>query len=274
MSRLLAPPRRRAAAELVPAPFAGFADVRFAQYVRKQSAESALDVAATALMPAPAARTERGRQAWLVDNWWYFYRHARQAGGATSFLGDLDEMHEHVSAQQPDARAGGQRGGSGATEGGYERASTGRHVGAADREAARKVLAALDRALCVAPSQPARARGGRGRGSRGAADATPLSAPESSAEEIAEVAGEIGRRRHHAELSVLLCLHFSNAAELALAICGSERKARRPAESAAEQALNALLDSEEERLVHEACAAFAGGAERRLPRGTLEQALA
>ena len=74
---------------------------------------------------------------------------------------------------------------------------------------------------------------------------------------------------------MIMCLHFSNAAELALEICNSQER-REPASSPMEAFLNQLLLVEQERLVHESCAAFGHGSGCRgsLPVGTVEQAMA
>lgn len=96
---------------------------------------------------------------------------------------------------------------------------------------------------------------------------------------MAAIADEIGRRRHHAELAVLMCLHHSNAPALALAVCdaaeGGAVTGADPAASPLERRLQRLLAAHQAKLVSEACSAFEHGRPSRGQgrTGTIEEIL-
>ena len=127
----------------------------------------------------------------------------------------------------------------------------------AERDAARRVLAVLDGELLTQDSC----------GWRGAP-------PPPSEQDVASIAQEIGRLRHHAELSVMMCLHYSNAPELALELCNSEKQHAQGQSSSTEVRLEQLLQFEQERLVKECCIRFEHGSKLRgkMLRGTLQVA--
>ena len=65
------------------------------------------------------------------------------------------------------------------------------------------------------------------------------------------IVGEIGRLRHHAELTAMMCYGFRNAEELALAIIAQSNPspADAPPTGAAANSLEAALQEEQQRLV-------------------------
>ena len=152
------------------------------------------------------------------------------------------------------------------------RASRGAGPVDADRAAARRVLD-----FCV--SSPKSARG----------CISTSGAREDEARlhlEEARLLEMLGRLRHHAELAVLLCMHFRNAAELAREIARDGR-AHDDADACADgssegvvmgvdaSALDQRLKSEQERFVDEALERFEHAARRNtLPMGTVQQCLA
>ena len=90
-------------------------------------------------------------------------------------------------------------------------------------------------------------------------------------EEEASVAAELGRMRHHAELTVMMTMQFSNAAELAVAICQSGADGQG---GAADSALQAKLQAEQARLVRDSLEAFGHPARKSgLPKGDVESCL-
>ena len=101
---------------------------------------------------------------------------------------------------------------------------------------------------------------------------------------LLEMTEMLSRLRHHAELAVLLCLHFRNAAELAREIArdadacadgSSEGLAMGVDAPALDRWLNKQLKSEQERFVDEALERFEHAARRdTLPVGTVQQCLA
>ena len=101
---------------------------------------------------------------------------------------------------------------------------------------------------------------------------------------LLEMTEMLSRLRHHAELAVMLCLHFRNAAELAREIArdadacadgSSEGLAVGVDAPALAQRLNMRLKSEQERFVDEALERFEHAARRdTLPLGTVQQCLA
>ena len=72
-----------------------------------------------------------------------------------------------------------------------------------------------------------------------------------------------------------MCLHYSNAPELALQICNSEKPHMSGPTSPMEQRLDQLLDLEQERMVQEYCNIFAHGSKLRgkMCIGTLREVL-
>ena len=281
-----------------------FADVRFVTWMRHTHAESLCELGADELMRLDACGTRNGAgagaggwngdarngsgkrsppsdarkpkppseqsaeaQRWVVRNWLYFYRNQRQLS-AVEWLGDLETWHSHVqgvanATASDSGRAGGgggDRGGDGGGggqggEGSYERASTGRQeaLEQADRAAARKLLRALG-----PPAATTRA----------------AAAAASEAEELS-VAGEIGRMRHHAELTAMMCMQYRNAAELATIICQQgDGGGAAAAGGTAEAELQAMLKLEQGRLVREALEAFGHRSRcKGLPVGTVEECL-
>ena len=93
-----------------------------------------------------------------------------------------------------------------------------------------------------------------------------------AARDLAEVTREIGRLRHHAELTSMMCLGFRNAEALAIAI--SEQAEPAAAEGAQNQLLHDALKLEQRQLVRDSLEAL-GHAQRRaqLPEGTIEECL-
>ena len=96
-------------------------------------------------------------------------------------------------------------------------------------------------------------------------------ASETTADE-AVLAEEIGRMRHHAELTAMMCLHLSNAAELAVAICTQSSP---PPNTGGDDELARDLQSAQCRLVHEALTEFEHGRAERGATcvGTLEDCI-
>jgi hypothetical protein len=233
-------------------------DVRYAQWMRQQNAAAVLDLDQVT-MPlacgegcAQSVRSEAVSQEWISQHWHYFYRNQRQASTA-SYLGDLEDLRSHQAELQSRGTCK-----EPANEA-FERASTGNGPGAADRAAARRVLDSF---------------GPAGTAS-GACD------DEATLLEMTEM---LSRLRHHAELAVMLCLHFRNAAELAREIArdadacadgSSEGLAVGVDAPALAQRLNMRLKSEQERFVDEALERFEHAARRdTLPLGTVQQCLA
>ena len=255
-----------------------FADVRFASWLRHAHTEALVELGADELMRldrgvapgwkraavAAAARankaggggppkpTEPGAQEWLVKHWLYFYRNQRQVS-AVEWLGDLDDMSTHLeaagrtAAEQARARQQSASAGGGADDGGYERASTGRQPrNKADRSAARRVLERLG-------------------------DWNPRSKAAARQEEE-QLAAEIGRLRHHAELTTMMCMGFRNAEELAVGIMAQSEGGA----AGGDVGLQAALEAEHRLLVREALDVFGHTAERcaGLPVGTVQECLA
>ena len=232
--------------------------------MRKQHKHKCRDLGATELMRSRSGPPSSAEQeTWYVSNWLYFYRNKRQQGAA-KFMGDLDDLKEHQRQQRqgasdPAAALQGASAGDGG-EPSYERASTGMKLSDNDMQAARTLVAALD--AMVGQSTGPRKRKGKG-----------VSQPPVDSAEVQQMAAEIGRRRHHAELAAMMCIHFSNAPQLAFNICSSQED--QPEPSATGRALHKLLLAEQKRLVDESCLLFGHGSDSRgkLPKGTLEEAL-
>lgn len=131
----------------------------------------------------------------------------------------------------------------------YERASTGRQQthAEADKKAARTLLKAFG----------------------------PAGNAKAARQEEQNVAEEIGRMRHHAELTAMMCMQYRNAAELAVAICAqSEQGKEAGGADAASGQLQVLLQLEQARLVHEALDHFGHPARAKgLPVGTVQDCL-
>ena len=233
-------------------------DVRYAQWMRQQNAAVVLDLDQST-MPlacgegcAQSVRSEAESQEWISQHWHYFYRNQRQASTA-SYLGDLEDLRSHQAELQSRGTCK-----EPANEA-FERASTGDGPGAADRAAARRVLDSFGPA----------------------GTASGVCEDEATLLEMAEM---LSRLRHHAELAVMLCLHFRNAAELAREIArdadacadgSSEGLAVGVDAPALAQRLNMRLKSEQERFVDEALERFEHAARRdTLPLGTVQQCLA
>ena len=240
-----------------------FADVRFATWMRQSLRGAMRELGANELLrldrgervwpsskraPAkPAASnghaakahaavlTEPGAEEWVGRNWLYFYRNQRQPG-SVDWLGDLGDLSSSL------ASAGRGEGGGG--NGSYERASTGRQrENASDLSAARRVLSRVG----------------------------PAPSADDAARDLSEVTREIGRLRHHAELTSMMCLGFRNAEALAIAI---SEQAEPAAAEGAQQLLHDALKLEQRQLVRESLEAL-GHAQRRaeLPEGTVEECL-
>ena len=250
-----------------------FADVRFATWMRHSHKGSVVELGADELMrldrgEAGWVTTTKGggskqqkpaepnAQAWLVRNWLYFYRNTRQTS-AVEWLGDLDDLNTHLEQSGKEAAKKAKKkqaaseaaNGSGGSE--YERASTGRQrENPGDRRAARRVLAKLG----PPPGGAAAAR-----------------------QEEDGLTSEIGRMRHHCELTSMMCMGFRNAEALANAMIEKNDGgggAVSTADAGAGGALQMALRAEQKELVKEALEMF-GHKERRaeLPTGTLEECL-
>ena len=264
-------------------------DVRFAQWMRQENAAVVLDldqgtmplacgegcaqsgggalVSLGAVVGTSAAVSEAESHKWLSQHWHYFYRNQRQAS-TVHYLGDLEDLRAH----QAELQSSGAHIGPLCANEAFERASTGDGPVDADRAAARRVLD-----FCV--SSPESARG----------CISTSGAREDEARlhlEEARLLEMLGRLRHHAELAVLLCMHFRNAAELAREIARDGR-AHDDADACADgssegvvmgvdaSALDQRLKSEQERFVDEALERFEHAARRNtLPMGTVQQCLA
>ena len=164
------------------------------------------------------------------------------------------QSYHREQQQQVAARAHGS-----AADAEHERASTGLQVSMADWEAARRLLG-----MPPAGASDAGARRKGGGASRGARGRVPSGRDHAEVQPVAEV---VAQMRHHAELTVIMCLHFSNAAELAIGVC------ERQSEPHPDPETGRLLQAEQARLVHEACATFGHGSRGKLPRGNLEDCL-
>lgn len=251
-----------------------FADVRFATWMRSTHKEAVRELGPDELMRLDAGKPSGSRvakpgskpkapseqsaeaQRWLLSNWLYFYRNQRTVS-AVEWLGDLDDLHDHIEGMQrgaaaADAVKAATGGGRSAEQ--YERASTGRQMthAEADRKAARILLKAFG----------------------------PAGNAKAARQEEQSVAEEIGRMRHHAELTAMMCMQYRNAAEIAVAICaqgqggGGGGGGAQPA-GGAESGLQALLQMEQARLVHEALEHFGHPARAKgLPLGNVQDCLA
>ena len=224
-----------------------FCDVRFSQFLRHQlghkGAFAELDARGLMRlcgMSETSASSSAAQSGWLAQHWLYFYRQTRHLG-ETRWLQNLDDMR---SFARESTLAAASRGAS--TE--HDRASTGLHLSEADWAAARTLLGI--------EGNGARRKGGRAM-ARG------------PAEQERALASEIARMRHHAELSVMMCLHVANTAELAVAIC------EQGAEPHPDPETGKILRAEQARLVREACDKFGHGTACRgkLPIGTLDDCL-
>ena len=250
-----------------------FADVRFATWMRHAHSERHVELGADELMRlergadphwrtaaataaaraksnAPPQPTEPGAQEWLLRHWLYFYRNQRQTS-AVEWIGDLDDMNSHFAeagraAAEESRMASAAAGGGDA--GGYERASTGRQPRSdMDRRSARRVL---ERLGDWAPRDEAAAR-----------------------RDADELAVEIGRLRHHAELTAMMCMGYRNAEELAVAIMVQSEAPRSGPKG--DDALQAALQKEHRVLVREALDGFRHPPRRdELPVGTVQDCLA
>ena len=191
---------------------------------------------------------ERDAQAWMARHWLYFYRNTRQLS-AVEWMGNLDDLNAHhleLSHSPHETAATATAAGSE-----YERASTGlQPPHEADRLAARRVLGRLGES----PSQAVARR------------------------EEEELTAEIGRLRHHAELTAMMCMGFRNAQALAVAVIGQASSGSsgdgQPTGSQG-RALAAALQHEQNQLVCAALEAFGHSSRRaELPVGTVEECLA
>jgi hypothetical protein len=247
-----------------------FADVRFATWMRQENSGAVRELDADALVLLDAAGkggsgggggggtdsvSTRDKERWLVSNWLYFYRNQRQLSAVTH-MGDLEDLNEHLQAERNAKEAKAAAGAAaaaastsdaaGAPE--YERASTGRLENDADRDAARRLIRSLGP---LPESAKARMR------------------------EEDELTAEVGLMRHHAELTAMMCLGYSNAQELAIAICTqSDPGGGAAPPDSADSVLRGKLRAEQERLVREALTTF-GHLQGRaaLPIGSLQDVL-
>ena len=185
----------------------------------------------------------------MLSHWLYFYRNERQQS-AVEWLGELDDLSTNLEAAGRHAAEKARAHAAGAGEA-YERASTGRQPRSeADRAAAKRVLARLGPAPTAAAAR----------------------------DEEAQLVAEIGRMRHHAELTVMMTMGFRNAEALAADILSqADPSAKQAAQAggAPGDALGGLLLAESKRLVRETLEALGHGQRRaELPSGTLEECLA
>jgi hypothetical protein len=192
-------------------------------------------------------------QSWLVNHWLYFYRNQRQLT-AVEWMGDLDDLNTHLeeTGMKKAAQTKTDRvvaGGAGAE---YERASTGQQAShVADVRAAQRVLGMLGIDMSTADAK----------------------------RDTVELAKEVGRLRHHAELTAMMCLGFRNAHELALAIIEQSDPNKDGASgrdaSDTQSLLQHALKAEQRTLIKEMLDTF-GHASRRatLPTGTVAECLA
>ena len=242
-----------------------FADVRFASWMRQEHGASVVELDAAQLMeldaqdgsaprhpqakltptqqPPPSRRPPSHPRAerWVISNWFYFYRNQRRQS-EVSWMDNLQDLSAHHATSS---------GGSPSDGGEYERASTGRQVEGGDVAAARRLLRSI-----------------------------PVSVPWSAGarkQEEEALAVEIGRRRHHAELSAMMCFGYRNAAELALTICtqmDAQGQAAGAVIGSATAALDAALQDEQTRLVREALEAFCHAKRQTsLPIGSIQDVL-
>ena len=149
-----------------------FCDVRFATWMRREVdhggrglvRELSVDELAE-LSSAEGGRPARplddaAKSRWLVGHWMYYYRNTR-ALSAVRWMGDLEDLHDHLkgaSAAEAAKAHQGQGGGGGGGDDGYSRASTGRERHERDLGVARRALRSQPhaRTRCTDPS-PCRA---------------------------------------------------------------------------------------------------------------------
>ena len=213
--------------------------MRFAQFIRHQANGAkgkVLDIGAEELMQLGGARPSDGRSEAKRAAWlsdnWMYFYRNTRQMTQTTQMNSLEDLQAYTNEASSLARAEGDASDD------YERTSTGLTVKQKDRVAA-KALAKRSRQIAL---------------------------------DEEALATEVGRMRHHAELCVVMCLHVSNTAELAIEMC---RQAKAGAPTGHPPQVDKLLWDEQVRLVHEACSMFEHGAPSRgkLPVGTMQDCI-